>query len=79
MRSLAVPKRNASKVVPVRRHRPMYQIALYMGLLLMLGDMKALLSRITETSPVNIAIHMNGDYKEYLDYEMRKCFISTTS
>lgn len=37
MRSLAVPKRNASKVVPVRRHRPMYQIALYMGLLLMLG------------------------------------------
>ena len=33
-------------------------------------DMKALLSRITETSPVNIAIHMNGDYKEYLDYEM---------
>lgn len=37
MRSSAVPKRNASKVVPVRRHRPMYQIALYMGLLLMLG------------------------------------------
>lgn len=37
LRSLAVPKRNASKVVPVRRHRPMYQIALYMGLLLMLG------------------------------------------
>ena len=37
MRSLAVPKRNASKVVPIRRHRPMYQIALYMGLLLMLG------------------------------------------
>ena len=37
MRSLAVPKRNASKVAPVRRHRPMYQIALYMGLLLMLG------------------------------------------
>ena len=33
-------------------------------------DMKALLSRITEISPVNIAIHMNGDYKEYLDYEM---------
>lgn len=37
MRSLAAFKRNASKVVPVRRHRPMYQIALYMGLLLMLG------------------------------------------
>ena len=37
MRSLAVPKRNANKVVPVRRHRPTYQIALYMGLLLMLG------------------------------------------
>ena len=37
MRSLAISKRNASKVVPVRRHRPMYQIALYMGLLLMLG------------------------------------------
>ena len=37
MRSLATFKRNASKVVPVRRHRPMYQIALYMGLLLMLG------------------------------------------
>ena len=37
MRSLAAFKRNSSKVVPVRRHRPMYQIALYMGLLLMLG------------------------------------------
>lgn len=37
MRSSAAFKRNASKVVPVRRHRPMYQIALYMGLLLMLG------------------------------------------
>ena len=37
LRSLAVPKRNANKVVPVRRHRPTYQIALYMGLLLMLG------------------------------------------
>ena len=37
MRSLAAFKRNASKVVPIRRHRPMYQIALYMGLLLMLG------------------------------------------
>lgn len=37
MRSSAAFKRNVSKVVPVRRHRPMYQIALYMGLLLMLG------------------------------------------
>ena len=37
MRSSAAFKRNASKVAPVRRHRPMYQIALYMGLLLMLG------------------------------------------
>lgn len=37
LRSLAAFKRNASKVVPIRRHRPMYQIALYMGLLLMLG------------------------------------------
>lgn len=37
MRSSAAFKRNASKVVPIRRHRPMYQIALYMGLLLMLG------------------------------------------
>ena len=37
LRSLAAFKRNANKVVPVRRHRPMYQIALYMGLLLMLG------------------------------------------
>ena len=37
MRSSAAFKRNANKVVPIRRHRPMYQIALYMGLLLMLG------------------------------------------
>ena len=37
MRSSVAFKRNASKVVPIRRHRPMYQIALYMGLLLMLG------------------------------------------
>lgn len=37
LRSLAAFKRNANKVVPIRRHRPMYQIALYMGLLLMLG------------------------------------------
>lgn len=37
MRSSAAFKRNASKVVSIRRHRPMYQIALYMGLLLMLG------------------------------------------
>ena len=37
MRSLVAFKRNANKVVPIRRHRPMYQIALYMGLLLMLG------------------------------------------
>lgn len=37
MRSSVAFKRNANKVVPIRRHRPMYQIALYMGLLLMLG------------------------------------------
>ena len=37
LRSLVAFKRNANKVVPIRRHRPMYQIALYMGLLLMLG------------------------------------------
>ena len=36
MRSSAVRKRQAT-LQPIRSHRPMYQIVLYMGLLLLLG------------------------------------------
>ena len=79
MRSLAVPKRNASKVVPVRRHRPMYQIALYMGLLLMLGLVVMYALGPQRANVLNYAYGTNYDSNFFFNKQLASVVIAVAA